>query len=107
MRSMLFVLVPSPLVGPFTWSLVADELVARGHQVLVPDLSDEGTGPWWERHVASAGAQLSGDRELDIALVGHSGAGALLPLIARAAAIRPAAYVFVDAGLPPEGRSRL
>ena len=107
MRSMLFVLVSSPLVGPFTWSPLADELGARGHKALVPDLSDGGTGPWWERHAVSAASQVSRHRELDIAMVGHSGAGALLPLIADAAPIRPAAYVFVDAGLPPEGRSRL
>jgi len=103
---MLFVLVPSPLVGPFTWSSTADELMARGHEVLLADVSDEGTGSWWQRHATSAAHALK-ERRGEVVLVGHSGVGALLPLIAQAAAIRPAAYVFVDAGLPQDGRTRL
>jgi hypothetical protein len=39
----LVVLVHSPLVGPFTWSLVAQRLQALGgFDVLVPILTDSG-----------------------------------------------------------------
>ena len=40
-------------------------------------------------------------------LVAHSGAGPLLPLIAEAAGVHVAAAVFVDAGLPVDGTTRL
>jgi hypothetical protein len=36
---MVFMLIHSPLVGPFTWSLVAEELRARGQEMFVPTLS--------------------------------------------------------------------
>src|SRR6266568_1411664 len=41
----LIVLVHSPLVGPFTWSLVAKPLQADGFDVLVPVLIDSGETP--------------------------------------------------------------
>src|SRR5207249_3404078 len=40
-------------------------------------------------------------------LVGHSGAGALLPAIREALGRPVFAYVFVDAGIPQDGMSRL
>jgi pimeloyl-ACP methyl ester carboxylesterase len=40
-------------------------------------------------------------------LAGHSGAGALLPAIARRAGRPVAGFVFVDAGLPLDGKTRL
>jgi hypothetical protein len=44
---------------------------------------------------------------MPLALIAHSGAGLLLPAI-REAIDRPiAAYVFVDAGIPEDGKSRL
>src|SRR5512134_154891 len=37
----LIVLIPSPLLGPFSWSLVAGELEARGWPTIIPsDLRD-------------------------------------------------------------------
>ena len=44
------VLVHSPLVGPFTWSLVAQQLQAGGFDVLVPTLTDSGETPppYWQ-----------------------------------------------------------
>jgi len=71
-----FVLVPSPFVGPATWTPTADELRRRGHDV---------------RDAPSA----------DAVLVGHSGAGPLLPSLGPATQ-----YLFVDAALPHPGRSR-
>lgn len=106
----LFVLIHSPLVGPLTWSLVAAELQQRGIETMVPTLNDtEDSGsPYWRQHADSVPhwlAAVPSDRLL--VLVGHSGAGPLLPII-RQQIDRPiGAYVFVDAGLPAGGRSRL
>ena len=104
----LFVLVHSPLVGPSTWSLVANDLRRRGYDVLVPAMANPTEAPFWSRHVDSivnALAHLPATEQ--VILVGHSGAGPLLPAIARSAARRVAAYVFVDAGLPNGGESRM
>ena len=104
------VLVPSPLLaGPSTWSLVQDELEARGQAALIPrlDQDDASAEPYWSQHSRSAAAALQGlPREEELALVGHSGAGVLLPAVAQAAARPVACYVFVDAELPHDGRMR-
>jgi hypothetical protein len=106
-----FVLVHSPLVGPATWWPVAERLEALGHATVVPELrSPPGlAGAYHERHVAAVVAAL---RARDFAggplvLVGHSGAGPLLPAIGAALRPRVASYLFVDAALPCPGRSRL
>jgi len=104
----LFVLVHSPLVGPFTWGLVADELRRRGHRVLVPELANPTEAPFWPRHVDSVARSLADlPAAVPVVLVGHSGAGPLLPGIARAMGQPVAAYVFADAGLPAGGESRM
>jgi hypothetical protein len=93
-----FVLVHSPVTGPSTWRWVADELVARGHQVTVPSVPPAATALGWSAFVGAVGALAAGlDRPV---LVGHSGAGPLLPRIATR--LRARALVFVDAGVPPE-----
>jgi hypothetical protein len=93
-----FVLVHSPVTGPSTWRWVADELVARGHQVTVPSVPPAATALGWSAFVGAVGALAGGlDRPV---LVGHSGAGPLLPRIATR--LRARALVFVDAGVPPE-----
>jgi pimeloyl-ACP methyl ester carboxylesterase len=107
----LVVLVHSPLVGPFTWSLVAQHLQADvGCDVLVPTLSDSGQmpPPYWQQHAASVQRALAPiPHERPLALVGHSGAGPLLPALARAAGHPVTTYLFVDAGLPHPGHSHL
>ncbi len=110
MMDALVVLVHSPLVGPLTWAPVAEELGRLGMDVLVPPLTNrEGDEqPFWRQHaeaVARALAPVPDRRPL--VLVGHSGAGPLLPAIAQAARHPIAAYLFVDAGLPEDGQSRL
>jgi len=40
-----------------------------------------------------------------VALVAHSGAGALLPLIGQRLPVPDSSYLFVDAGLPRSGSS--
>ena len=105
-----FVLVHSPLVGPTTWAPVADELERRGGRAVVPVLPQLGPGesPYWERHAAAVAQKLNGDAAGGpVVLVGHSGAGTLLPAIGRALWRPVAAYIFVDASLPLNGLSRL
>ncbi len=106
----LFVLVHSPLVGPFTWAAVAEVLRAGGRDVLVPALADSGATPpeYWQQHAESCARALDAvPPERPLVLAGHSGAGPLLPLLARAAARPVAAYVFVDAALPHPGESQM
>jgi hypothetical protein len=103
-----FVLVHSPLVGPMTWGLVAAALDRRGVAALVPEIATGSGTPHWERHARSVAEQLRAiDPDRPIVLVGHSGAGVLLPAIRHFSGRATAAYVFVDAGLPSDGASRL
>src|SRR6266567_4761438 len=106
----LVVFVHSPLVGPFTWSLVAQRLQAVVVDVLVPTLTDSGETPppYWQQHAASVQRALASiSQECPLVLVGHSGAGCLLPVLAQAARHPVKAYLFVDAGLPHPGKTRL
>jgi len=93
-----FVLVHSPVTGPSTWRWVADELAERGHRVSVPAVPPAATALGWSAFVGAVGA-LSAGIDSPV-LVGHSGAGPLLPRIAIR--IRAKALVFVDADIPPE-----
>jgi len=99
---MRYVLVHSPVLGPSSWRWVADSLWAHGHEVAVPDLMSAAlTGD--PATYAHAAAQVDHDGECVI--VGHSGAGSIIPSIAATLGRRAARMVFVDAGLPPcEGR---
>ncbi|HWE61032.1 MAG TPA: alpha/beta hydrolase, partial [Chloroflexota bacterium] len=105
-----FVLVHSPLIGPLVWQGVAAALRKRQHRVVVPDLRDATAAgpPYWQGHVAATLAALGDVPEHSpLILVGHSGAGVLLPAIAAACARPLAAFHFVDADLPEDGQSRL
>ncbi len=103
-------LVPSPLCGPSTWRPVAGELRSHGLAGVVATLSDRGAEdePAWRRHAASAVRALepiSLDRR--VLLAGHSGAGPLLPVIASLLEHDLVGTLFVDAGIPKDGLSRL
>ena len=105
---MRFVLVHSPLVGTLTWSLVAEELRSRGHQVIAPNLVDNGAHPFWWQHVECVVSAVTGAPANEpIILAGHSAAGLLLPAIGTALEQPIAGYLFVDAGIPIDGLSRL
>lgn len=103
-------LIHSPLVGPATWEPVRATLRRSGMQAAVPPLDDDPSSdePYWTQHVASVTRMTRGmPADQPIVLVGHSGAGPLLPAIAAAVGRPVRAYVFVDAGLPRDGASRL
>jgi pimeloyl-ACP methyl ester carboxylesterase len=97
-----FVLVHSPLVGPTSWLPVAEDLERRGRVAVVPSLLGvaEAPEPQW-RHVTDAVRAATSHLQQRIVLVGHSGAGLLLPVIADAVDQDVAALVFVDSMLPP------
>jgi pimeloyl-ACP methyl ester carboxylesterase len=106
----LLVLVPSPLVGPSTWNPLRKELALRGQETVVSiDVSaSAGALPHWERTVAGAERALREvPEDRPVVLVGHSGAGPLLPAAAARISQRVMGYLFVDAGLPSDGVSRL
>ena len=105
----LVVLLHSPLVGPFTWSMVAEQLQRREIDVLVPKLTDHDDSnlPYWDQHTGAVKQALADvPQERRVVLVGHSGAGPLLPAIHWAIAQPVAACLFVDASLPHPGQSR-
>jgi hypothetical protein len=110
MAAPVFALIHSPLVGPATWTTVAEQLRARGAGVAVPSLRDrgEGAGPYWRQHALAAAAMLNAlPAGRPLVLVGHSGAGPLLPAIRQVAERDVTLYLFVDAGIPVDGLSRL
>jgi hypothetical protein len=92
-----FVLVHSPVTGPSTWRWVAGQLADRGHRVTVPAVPPVATSLGWAAFVGSVAALA--DTKGQPVLVGHSGAGPLLPIIGDR--IGAAALVFVDADIPP------
>lgn len=106
------VLAHSPLTGPAAWGTLPEALRERGHRVVVLDVHDDTAPPYATSYVARAALQLREECPAGpVALVGHSGAGYLLPQIgaARRAARTPvSAYVFLDAGIPhARGATRL
>jgi pimeloyl-ACP methyl ester carboxylesterase len=104
----MLVLLHSPLVGPLTWQPAATSLRAAGYQVAVPSLTGVlDTGPPFYRKLADrvAATIRQANPTGAVVLIGHSGAGALLPAAAEAAGTAVAAAVFVDAILPHPGRS--
>jgi pimeloyl-ACP methyl ester carboxylesterase len=101
---MKFVLVHSPLVGPTTWRWIANALSTAGHETIVPDLRDAAVAGRPDAVISTAVAATP-QEWTEVVVVGHSGAGSILPSIAAESGHRAVRMVFVDAGLPPcEGR---
>ena len=96
------VLVHSPLVGRDSWEAVAASLSRHGQRVALADLTKALVSgpPYWPRQAEAIAVAVSGPA----ILVGHSRAGPLLPVGARATR-RVQGYVFVDARLPQPGAS--
>lgn len=105
-----YVLVHSPLVGRSTWQPVAEALRRRGHPVVVPRLDNELRVdlPLWRHHAEQVRRSVEAAvDEGGVVLVGHSGAGAILPAIGDALVHPVMAYVFVDSELPRDGVCRV
>jgi alpha/beta hydrolase family protein len=109
-KNNVYVLIHSPLVGPLTWKLVADEMHQRHLDAIIPTLEDstDSKEPFWKQHADSVRRSLKHiPLDTPLSLVAHSGAGPLLPVIRRSIPNPVHAYVFVDAGLPGEEATRL
>ena len=105
-----FVFVHSPLVGVLTWSLVARHVQQQGYAAVLPVLSDQvdSSDPFWKQHAESVSQALSPlPANQSLTLVAHSGAGPLLSAIHDMIPNPVDAYIFVDAGIPQDGASRL
>jgi pimeloyl-ACP methyl ester carboxylesterase len=99
-------LVHSPLVGRGTWEPIAQDLAGDGYGVSVPDLGGTVTdGRPYHSRLAEVIADSAGGQPA--VLIGHSGAGPLLATAGIMLGEQARGYVFVDAGLPTPGRSRL
>ena len=109
-RDPLLVFVTSPLIGPDSWAPLREALASRGGESVAPaELRDPlNRRPFWQRTVHAVGERLRDVPDnRPVVLVGHSGAGPLLPAVAAAIPQRVDAYLFVDAGLPAPGMRRL
>jgi hypothetical protein len=105
-----YVLIHSPLVGGLTWKLVAEQMRQLGRVVYLPALSDspDTKEPYWKQHSESVVRVLADiPKDAILTLVAHSGAGPLLPAIRQLLPNPVHAYVFVDAGIPRPGATRL
>jgi hypothetical protein len=105
---MTLALVHSPLVGPLTWQAVAEVLRDGGEVVVVPDLTRSvavGSPVLPAVQQAAADAVDTARPPGPVVLVGHSGAGPLLPGIADRTAAPVRALLYVDSLLPQAGAS--
>ncbi|MEO8329013.1 MAG: hypothetical protein ABI586_03320, partial [Candidatus Nanopelagicales bacterium] len=106
-------LLHSPLTSASAWGELPTKLDALGYDVVVPEVLDDDDPPYAMRYVARAALQLLEQRPSEaLILVGHSGAGPLMPQIAfarHAAGVPVHGYVFLDAMLPrvPKATNRL
>jgi alpha/beta hydrolase family protein len=94
------VLIHSPLVGPSTWQPAAECLRRKGFPTSVPELTTI-TPPYYQTFAETAAATATGPS----ILIGHSGAGALLPTIADRIGSNVLGAVFVDAVLSHPNQS--
>ena len=109
-ENITYVLIHSPLVGPFTWEMVYQTLTSQGLKAMIPTLQDSSDSalPYWQQHVESVARDLAQlPQKESLVLIAHSGAGPLLPAIRHRLTHSIYAYVFVDAGIPTGGLSRI
>jgi len=108
MDPLLLVLIHSPLVGPMTWRDCAAALRSIDRPTLVPSLAGvtDAEPPWIPKLAGRVAEALRRSRPRSrVALIAHSGAGALVPAIRAIAGPRVSAAVFVDAVIPRPGHS--
>jgi pimeloyl-ACP methyl ester carboxylesterase len=101
------VLAHSPFLGPASLRPLADALAALGHPAVLLDLRPSVVTPPVHQVLLGSFADAMSEELLDgpVVLVGHSGAGPLLPAFADALEEAVTGLVFVDAGLPTPGRA--
>jgi hypothetical protein len=101
------VLMHSPFLGPSSMRPLADELASDGVTVLLVDLQmTVNEAPVHQRLIgAFADALEDSGVSGPLVLVGHSGAGPLLPAFADALELDVAGLVFLDSDLPTPGRA--
>jgi hypothetical protein len=97
-------LIHSPLVGPMCWRETAEALRALGYpRAETPSACAwEVEPPYYAALAGRIAGELEGGPWL---LVGHSGAGGLMPAIDAALAYRAVAMILVDAILPHPGKA--
>src|SRR5262249_40904178 len=93
------VLVHSPFLGPASLRPLADALAAHGHPAVLPDLRPSVVSAPVHQVLVGAFADAMGEEALTghVVLIGHSGAGPLLPAFADALEDTVTGLVFVDA----------
>lgn len=107
------VLLHSPLTTAAVWGEVPSLLRSRGHDVVVPEVLDDDDPPFAARYVGAVARTLQAQLGSGpCVLVGHSGAGPLLPQVGfarHAAQARVDGYLLLDAMLPrvPRAATRL
>jgi hypothetical protein len=100
-------MIHSPLVGSSTWDRCADLLRKIDYEVIAPSLSDALVigPPYYEPMAGRLAAAVPATADV-VAIIAHSGAGALVPAVAERLHAR--CYgIFVDAILPHPGKSWL
>jgi len=101
------VLMHSPFLGPSSMRPLADELASDGVAVLLVDLQmTVNEAPVHQRLIGAFADALEDAGVADeLVLVGHSGAGPLLPGFADALELEVAGLVFLDSDLPTPGKA--
>ncbi|WP_242613578.1 hypothetical protein [Herbihabitans rhizosphaerae] len=97
----------SPFLGPASLRPLADALAERGQQTVILDLRPSVVAPPVHQTLVGSFADVTADAALSgpLLLIGHSGAGPLLPAFADTFEEGAAGLIFLDAGLPTPGRS--
>src|SRR5690349_14997844 len=105
-----FVLVPGFWLGGWVWERVAGELRAAGHEAYPVTLTGLGDRAHeatprvdMDTHAADVAELLTGAGLEEVVLVGHSGGGMAVQLVADRAPGRIARAVYVDSGPLPDG----
>jgi hypothetical protein len=106
MSERALVFVHSPLVGPLTWRAVAERCAGVSWTTAVADLTSALVGPPpYQPAIAAAVGRAADPLDRPVVLIGHSGAGPLLPGVAASIGAPVAGLVYADAGLPHPGRT--
>lgn len=95
----VFLLVPSPLLGPATWRPVEVWLREQGHDARTVDFGPDSRTP--KRIIDSVVAAAAGE---PVVLVPHSNAGLYAPYLTTLVDV--GATVFVDAAMPSDTQTR-